>query len=208
MRLYLLRHERRAGHDRTFHSPLLPDGLMRAADLASAIETEVGDTQCYIYSSPFVRCLQTIAPYARRNSKKVRREYALYERITAAEKDCADNVVNFYPNNFIHDIERTNPLHALLDLSYESRLSQNNITWDETVSHVACRARPFCDDILRTHGHENCAVILVSHMSIVNTILNRDDGAAFPMGGLVRVDLESTEKGGEWSYTPLNFTAA
>ena len=206
MRLYVLRHERRAGHDRTFDSPLLPEGVARAEALATTIENEIGDdTTCYIYSSPFVRCLQTIKPYVHRSSNKVRCEYALYERITAAEDGCGENVVNFDPSNYLRGIAPSDPLHSLIDPSYESWLAPSDIQWDEQVAHVARRATAFRSYVLHTHCDEDCAVVLVSHMSTVNTILNREDHAAFPMGGLVRVDIASRNSSSPWSYTPLNF---
>ena len=58
MKIYLLRHEDRT-MDLTFFSPLTKNGLENSNELVKYLEREKINT---IYSSPYIRTLQTIYP--------------------------------------------------------------------------------------------------------------------------------------------------
>ena len=62
MRLYILRHEDRT-MDLTFFSPLTKNGLEKSNELINHLENE--RINC-IYSSPYIRTLQTIYPYSKK----------------------------------------------------------------------------------------------------------------------------------------------
>ena len=64
MRLYILRHEDRP-EDCSFFTPLSEQGLINSNKLTTILE------KCkinYIISSPFIRTLQTIVPYAKKKN--------------------------------------------------------------------------------------------------------------------------------------------
>jgi len=60
MRIYILRHEDRT-QDATMFSPLTEEGLENSIKLINDLEDLDIDK---IYSSPFIRTLQTVYPYA------------------------------------------------------------------------------------------------------------------------------------------------
>ena len=190
--LYLIRHERRNPTDRTFHSPLLPEGQCGAERLArEAMLPHVH----VLYTSPFQRCLETLAPFVRRRPRsapplRARVEYALYERIAAeTEADRLRGEVAFDPENFVHSVPEDSPHRELLDARYTSWLPPHAITWDESVEDVGARAVAFLQHLQREHGagDELVNVVVVSHLSVLNAMLGRPDEAEFPMGGILRV---------------------
>ena len=75
MKIYILRHEDRT-MDLTFFSPLTKNGL----DKSLKISDELGKLEINsIYSSPYIRTLQTIYPYSKRTSLPVKLDYSLTE---------------------------------------------------------------------------------------------------------------------------------
>ena len=68
MKLYILRHEDRT-MDLTFFSPLTKNGLEKSIDLINYLEKEKINL---IYSSPYIRTLQTIYPYSKIYNLKTR----------------------------------------------------------------------------------------------------------------------------------------
>ena len=62
MKIYLIRHEDRYS-DATFFAPLNKNGLYKSVELIKILEElDIND----IYSSPYIRTLQTIYPYSKR----------------------------------------------------------------------------------------------------------------------------------------------
>ena len=75
MKIYILRHEDRT-QDCSFFSPLTSLGLNNAINLINYLDT------CninIIFSSPFIRTLQTIHPYSTKYNFKIHVEYGLSE---------------------------------------------------------------------------------------------------------------------------------
>ena len=67
MKLYILSHEDR-NQDATFFSPLTKQGLENATKLIKELEkVEIS----HIYSSPYIRTLQTIHPYSKKHNLKI-----------------------------------------------------------------------------------------------------------------------------------------
>ena len=75
MKLYVLRHEDRT-MDLTFFSPLTKNGLNNSVNLIKFLEKEKINS---IYSSPYIRTLQTVYPYAKKYDIKPKLEYSLTE---------------------------------------------------------------------------------------------------------------------------------
>ena len=75
MKLYILRHEDKT-QDATFFSPLTKQGLENATKLINELEkVEIS----HIYSSPYIRTLQTVHPYCKKHDLKIKLEYGLSE---------------------------------------------------------------------------------------------------------------------------------
>ena len=75
MKIYVLRHEDRT-MDLTFFSPLTKNGLDNSIELIKHLEREKINI---IYSSPYIRTLQTIYPYCKKCNIKPNLEYSLTE---------------------------------------------------------------------------------------------------------------------------------
>jgi hypothetical protein len=75
MKIYILRHEDRT-QDATFFSPLTKNGLENANKL---IDTLKKLNIKSIYSSPFIRTLHTIYPFAKNNELTIKIDYGLSE---------------------------------------------------------------------------------------------------------------------------------
>ena len=75
MKIYILRHEDRT-MDATFFSPLTEKGLENSIELIDDLKDEKIDI---IYSSPFIRTLQTIYPYSKEKNIKINLEYSIAE---------------------------------------------------------------------------------------------------------------------------------
>ena len=203
-RIFVLRHEQRSSQDATFHSPLLAVGQQRAAE--QVVETLRSLSVTHLYTSPFLRCLQTIAPFCRTTGDtaacttmanvgrcppsrlRLRREFALYERIT---------LETGRPNSFRHDVRSGDPYHDLLDPTYVSHWPLENLQWSESEDDVRARATSFLQFCTQHHAAHD-VVVLVTHRSVVNALLGREPEEPFPMGQLEEICSlvgDPTEKG-------------
>jgi 2,3-bisphosphoglycerate-dependent phosphoglycerate mutase len=73
MKIYILRHEERT-IDCSFFGPLTMNGLQNSKKLINKLDMlNITD----VYSSPFIRTLQTIEPFIKKNNMKIKLEYSL-----------------------------------------------------------------------------------------------------------------------------------
>jgi broad specificity phosphatase PhoE len=216
MRLFLIRHEARTPNDPTFWSPLTPTGLRNALyQMAPELQTVIQPT--HIYTSPLLRCIQTVAPYCAVNRRKgvLRCDYGLFERVrgppsplasgasgaSGASDDIHEREKPFDPNTFrtqrVTDHPHYAHLHPFVDTTYISSCSPDSVAYGETAEDVGRRARAFVSHLRQVHSsaHSNDRVVLVTHRSVINALLGREDEEEFPMGGVVEVEWE---EGGRW----------
>ena len=178
MRLFALRHAERAPEDPTFDSPLLPEGHATAEALASS-------PSCphftHVYTSPFQRCLQTIAPLcAQCPSMPLRIEHALYEYMRAdAGHDNATWRRTWTPGQCA-------AVDAHIDRAYTSWWPLASLEYGETEEVMRARATAFREHLAHVHGPDD-VVLLVTHLSVVNALRDQPDEAACPMGTLVEL---------------------
>jgi len=162
MTVYLLRHEKRFPIP-TYFTSLTKEGLENSTLLSEEIKRIQPDI---ILCSPFLRCLQTIYPYAKKYNKKINVEYALYEFLE-------DPL--FTQNNYKHDyseLYKEYPeLEEIVNKEYQPYQTLNHITFPEhTFETLHKRLVPFMDYIDETYKDTNSTVLLVSHGSIVSSI--------------------------------------
>ena len=74
MKLIILRHEERPNNS-LFFTPLTENGKKNAEELKNKLPDNID----LIYSSPFLRVLQTIYPYCKKHNKTVNVENSFYE---------------------------------------------------------------------------------------------------------------------------------
>lgn len=148
MGVYLLRHEARI-RDTSFTTPLSPEGRRKAQDTLPSQLAQINPQT--IYCSPFLRTLETIAPYCRASKTTVCLEWALVES---------------YPQS-VHEIRAVQQEYRdILDTNYISygmaRVDTEQFTYDELQNNVR--------DFLRTLPTQGNTV-LVTHMPVINAIL-------------------------------------
>ena len=157
MKLYILRHEDRT-QDATFFSPLTEDGLENSEKLIELLkELNIN----LIYSSPFIRTLQTIHPYAKYKNLKINIDYSL------SELQHPDLIP---PNSY----QVTLPKYIAKDFNYnkiyESLIQPTQFKYPEDEQAMMKRVKKILTKILTNHkGDEN--IIIVTHQGICNMIL-------------------------------------
>lgn len=155
MIVYVLRHEQRDSLDPRFHSPLTPGGRLGAEELATALSAL---NITVVYTSPFLRAVQTAHPFCEAHGRLMRVDHALYESL--------DNPV--FDVSSSHHTWRDLPsvYHAAIDTSYVS--STGAVPLRETFDEVRARVRPFVRGLLERH--RKGAVLLVTHLTTANAI--------------------------------------
>ena len=158
MKLYILRHEDRTD-DATMFSPLTEDGLKNSIDLIDTIDDLNIDL---IYSSPFIRTLQTIHPFAKKRNIKLNLEYSLSEikhPHLIPKKSYSVALPVYLAKSFNY-----NP-------KYKSLIEPEDMNYPEDDKQVLNRSRKFLNKIM----NENCTtkknILFVTHQIVCNSLL-------------------------------------
>lgn len=198
MKLYILRHEDRT-QDATFFSPLTKDGLENSEKLIELLNELNIDI---IYSSPFIRTLQTINPYAKYKNLKINIDYSL------AELQHPDLIP---PNSY----QVTLPKYIAKDFNYnqiyESTITPNDYKYPEDETAITKRIKKILSKILTNHSSKNNNIIIVTHQGICNLILKivgksidndklKNLKLKYPTGGITKIF--NTNK---WVFKNINW---
>jgi len=167
--IYLLRHEKRNIDNPLFYSPLLEDGLKDAEKLKYVIEKENIDI---IFSSPFIRVLQTIEPYCLYKKKKIKIDFILYEQISK----------KFNQNNFKFGLKNITDYSHIINYDYQSFGSLDNVEYD-SYSCVKKNITKFKKYLLDNYKNKN--ILLVTHLGVINAFLNNNE--KYEMGSLIYI---------------------
>jgi broad specificity phosphatase PhoE len=164
MRIILLRHEERPDHEFGFYTNLTENGLKNTYILASKLEKYNIDL---IFSSPYVRTLQTVYPFVKNNQDlKINVEYSLQEYL---------HNPYFLIDNKIYGIDdiyntRNEFLIENINFYYKSYLSGNDLFIPENEINLENRVYNFMNNIIETYGNTDKTILLVSHKGIINKI--------------------------------------
>jgi len=185
MKLYILSHEDRT-QDATFFSPLTKQGLENATKLIEELEKV---KISHIYSSPYIRTLQTIHPYSKKHNLKIKLEYGLseinHEDIIPKKSyqvrlpEYMGELFNYEPN-------------------YNEKFAPEEFTYPENEKKVYKRVRDILKYIISVHNTTNDNIVLVTHQIVCKLILkivkkygvlkpNKEDLLSYPKGGLTEV---------------------
>ena len=161
MKFIIIRHGER--FDSTLYfTPLTTNCLKQADKLADILKACKIDI---IYSSPFLRTLQTIYPYCIENNKKVNIENTFYECLNSNE---------FNYHNYRHsykELQNAYPhLGSIIDENYNTKLFVSNISYVEDYKQVKNRVFPFIYNLCQEHKNNDTVILIVTHTTIVNTI--------------------------------------
>ena len=197
MKIYILRHEDRTG-DATLFSPLTKEGLENSVKLIDKLmELEID----IIYSSPFIRTLQTVHPYAKRKNKRINLEYALAEiqhPHIIPKKSYQVSLPLYIAESFNY-----NP-------KYTSTLEPENHKYPEDHKSVSSRVKKFLNKIINNHLNSRANILLVTHQVVCNAILKIstkdildtpiDYIYDYPRGGLTKIFDKD-----DWVFKPINW---
>ena len=170
MPIYLLRHEERDQHNTSFETPLTWNGQRRAAtDVADRLK-EVNAV--HVFSSPYVRCVQTVLPFCWAHNVPLHIEPALFE----------------HDSNGI----QTHPPMALTPR--ELSIIGGNYSAAPFVSTADLATEPFADRIdgyrryiTKLYERSAATIVLCTHLCCINALLQRDLNHPLDMGGLIKL---------------------
>lgn len=157
MKLILLRHEER-GIDIGFYSNLTENGILKSYSLAVILKKMKIDI---IFSSPFIRTLQTIYPYCLKYNKKINIEYGLYEYL---HNPYFLFVQWYYTRDHINDKQ----LKSIINDNYISIVNKDDFSVLENENDLEKRIKKFFKYLLL--NYKDKTVLLVTHKAIVNKI--------------------------------------
>ena len=198
MKIYLLRHTD-STMDATMFSPLTKEGLDQSKKLVKVLTKEKIDT---IYSSPFIRTLQTIYPYAKKNNLPINVDYSLSEiqhPIIIAEKSYQITLPQYIADSFNISSE------------YTSTMNPSDYSYPEDDKIVEKRVKKFMTKLVTDNINNKCTIVIVTHQVVCNIILkfatrkqtssvNIDSTYNYMKGGLTRVFSKD-----KWVFEPINW---
>jgi len=198
MKIYILRHEDRT-QDATFFSPLTKIGLENSIKLIDVLDKLNIKT---IYSSPFIRTLQTVYPFAKKNNMHIKIDYALQEiksDYLIPKNSHATRLPEYLNESFL--IENNN----------KTSIETEDIKYPEKEIEVQLRIKNFLKNLVNQFGNTNDNFLLVSHQIVCNIILkiiNKYGKEKIPTDvinnypkGAVTLVLDNLE----WVFSPINW---
>jgi 2,3-bisphosphoglycerate-dependent phosphoglycerate mutase len=158
MKIYILRHEDRT-QDCTFFSPLTELGLQNSKKLADILKEHNINL---IFSSPFIRTLQTVNPYLKNNNLTVNLEYGLCE-IQHPDIIPLKSVGVTLPEYLAK--------HYNYNPKYTSYIKHDGLKYPENTKELQNRTIKIIKHIIKEYYMSNLNILLVTHQGICNTIL-------------------------------------
>jgi broad specificity phosphatase PhoE len=157
MKIILLRHEERYS-DIGFFSNLTENGILNSYNLSTQLKQYNID---HIFSSPFIRTIQTIFPYCYKYDEKINIEYGLYEYI---------HNLYFLLGQWYYNIKdiKDNDLHLIINKKYKTIVTKDDFTILEIEEDLEKRVKKFIDYLKENYNDKT--ILLVSHMGVINKI--------------------------------------
>lgn len=170
----MFRHAPRSS-DPTYFSPLTIQGHQCAQNLSASLAQF---SPMDLYSSPFLRCLQTIAPLAQKTNTKIRMDLALSE-LLADRRFSGFKMPDPTSVDIIRTIEELDssmshptPIVPHLDLNYRSCINPESICFPESFSSLSRRVETFLHHLVRLYSHSpNQRVAVCTHMHAINAAI-------------------------------------
>jgi broad specificity phosphatase PhoE len=197
MKIFILRHEDRT-MDGTFFSPLTQEGLDNSIKLIEILNKCQIDV---IYSSPFIRTLQTVLPYSKSKNLKINLEHSLSE----IQHPHLIPVKSYQINLPLYIAEQFN-----YNSHYTSYLDPSNHTYPEDEKSVNNRVKKFITKLITETIDSKHNVLIVTHQIVCNSLLkfatkkakglNIDATYNYPKGGLTKIFDTN-----EWCFEPMNW---
>ena len=183
MKIYIMRHCERDINNCSFESPLLDIGHINAQQSCVTMQY-LNITK--IYSSPFLRTIQTSHYYSKEHNIPINIDYSLCEFV-----DSTDKHKMYSSNNYIIPQEWKNTYNI-----NTTHMIKNTFGNDESINICITRVNSFLEYIKKTYENSDENILLVTHMSIVNILLaitnktindNFDFDKYYPMGLITKL---------------------
>jgi len=200
MKIFILRHEDRPC-DCTFFSPLTENGLNNSIKLSKVLQNNNINK---IFSSPFIRTLQTVDPFTKDTKQSINLEYGLCEihhQTIIPVKSVGLSLPEYLAKKYNY-----NP-------NYTSFIKPTGIKYPENATDCENRMKRVLKNIIETYYKTDDNILIVTHQSLCNTalkIINKysvqykhtldDEIAKGYQKGKVSL-IFSTD---QWVYTKLN----
>lgn len=153
-----MRHCERDLDDCSFESTLLPEGVIHSKQLCKYMN-KLDIT--LLYSSPFLRAIQTLEPYSLEKNLDINIDYSLAEYVDTNDKHLMSSV-----NNYIIPNEWRLKYNIL---QYNSVSNTYNV--DESLINLFGRLLYFMSKIIEKYKNSDVNILLSTHMSIVNVLI-------------------------------------
>lgn len=152
MKLILLRHFQRFSKP-LFFTELTTVGKKNANSIVSRLSTL---NIKHVFSSPFLRTIQSVVPFCEYSGIKINAENGLYESLD----DCV------FKNQPIYDIRNIESYTQHINTDYKSVVYKNHITYPDSLNNVNERVTKFYKWIIK-HYKENKDgnILCVSHQT-------------------------------------------
>jgi broad specificity phosphatase PhoE len=199
MKIYILRHEDRT-QDCSFFSPLTKQGLENATELIDVLDKQKINK---IYSSPFIRTLQTVYPYVKEKNHLINIDYGLSElhhTDLIAKKSVGMSLPEYLGEAFCYNPE------------YKSIIKPTEIVYPETEENVNHRVKKFLRQLILLNYNSNDNIVLTTHQAVCFSLLRMVNKHSNEFKGKIdREILTNYPKGklclifdGDWTYKLIN----
>jgi len=175
MKIYILRHEERF-ESPTFYTSLTTLGHKNADNLKHILSTL---SITHIFSSPFLRTIQTIIPYCKLNNLKTKIcvEYSLYE--TMYDK-C------FTKDNYQVTLSKNDKEFEYTNTKYSSLINITDINCPETPIDVKRRVLTFIDKLIACYKKTDKCILVVAHAAVFEPLIPKSY-TIYPLGGITKI---------------------
>lgn len=160
MKIYFLRHEDRY-KSHSFFTPLTFKGKKNSIKLLYDLQS-LKITQ--IYSSPFLRTLQTIEPFIKKSKIKVKLENSLREFNSLDGVPKKESKMSL-PEELYNQFN--------IDTKYNSFLQKDNIIYPEEESNLKRRFNNFLKDLLEKNKGSDENILIVSHAGLIEGLIRK-----------------------------------
>lgn len=199
MKIYIIRHEDRT-QDATMFSPLTEEGIKNSLNLIDIVSSLNVDK---LYSSPFIRTLQTIFPFAKKKNIKINIDYGI------AELQHPDLIP---PNSYKVHLPKYIAEQFNGNNNYTSSIQPIDYQYPESSTELTKRVKSFLKKIINNHQDNNNIILLATHQGVCNTILkiiektgtttlkNFDSKYKYPKGKITQIFDQD-----KWTFKPINW---
>ena len=161
--IVLLRHEERTDNPE-FDTPLTIKGTTNSHTILNRL-TQHGYKVTKIYSSPYIRCLQTILPLLSTSNLYLNVDNSLAEWFSKAD---SIGRVTIPRNLTTHELDAYR-----VNMQYKSILNLDQFSDREKEADLVLRISEFINFIENKYSMTNEVILIVGHLSILNQICNQ-----------------------------------